>query len=53
MDSAALAPYNPSIPGEPVAQKQVESGINRDPLNLIRVIPAEGGLAFTPKRNRA
>ena len=43
VDSAARALYKCAIPGEPVARTQVESGIARDPSNLIRVIPAEGG----------
>src|SRR3546814_17137013 len=43
MDSAAPAPYNPTIPVEPRLHWPVESGINRDPLTLIRIITAEGG----------
>ena len=40
---------SPAIPGEPVARTQVESGIARDPSNLIPVIRAEGVGGFHPE----
>jgi phosphomethylpyrimidine synthase len=52
MDSDAAARYILAIPGEPRLQWPVESGIDRDPLNLIRIIPAEGGSVFHTRNLR-
>ena len=50
MDSRAARAYGGFVPGEPAVQSQVESGIDRDPSNLIPVIRAEGGRALDRHR---